>query len=547
MDNIKGLLRALALVENDRQIPQDVIVEALKEAMAKAYKKQVELSDIMVRVDITPKGAINVFHQYTVSEEVFDDEIEISLEDARELNPDAQYGDIVERKVKIDNFSRAAATAAKSVMKQKIREAEKKAVYDEYHDLKGEMVIGTVETVEEKFALVNLGKTIAILPKSQQVESEKIYEGQQIRVIITEVNQETKKSQVTVSRTDALLVKRLFEKEVPEIYQGVVEIKAIAREAGERTKIAVVSHNPDVDAIGSCIGPRGARVQNIINEVNGEKMDIFAWNDNITDLVKNALAPATVIAVVPELDNKNVTVVVDEKQLSLAIGKHGKNARLAVKLCNKKIDIKTEADLIAAGIDYREKLMAYNVEMEKQKRQKAAEALAALKKEAEKPVVEEVELDTPVVEETPVEEVTETIEETVTEAVVEETVAEETVEEKVEDVVVEKTVTKEEVKPTPMKRKPLEKKTEYVSKFEKLADTTKGPEKNEPKRKFKKKDDDDHKLRAKDILSNIDVDYDYKPVYSEEELEEIRIREEEEEFSKYDIDYDEYEEYYDED
>lgn len=546
MDKLNELLKAMSLIEDDRKIPKEVVVDALKEAMAKAYKKHVEIPDINVRVDITPKGKIEIYQQYQVVEEVEDDELEISLEDARATNSDAQIGDIVEQKVEINNFSRAAATLAKSVVKQKIREAEKQAIYDEYIDKLDEMVLGIVETVEEKFALINLGKTLAILPKSQQVPNEKLVEGEKIRVVITEVNRETKKSQVTVSRSDALLVKRLFEKEVPEIYNGIVEIKAIAREAGERCKIAVVSHNPEVDPIGACIGPRGSRVQEIINEIHGEKIDIFEWNDDIANLVQNALAPAVVKAVIPSEDNKSVLVVVDDTQLSLAIGRKGKNARLAVKLINKKIDIKTQEELAENGIDYQTLLLNYQAEQEKIRRQKAMEA-------ANEEITEELDDQAVEAEEPAIEEVIETAEaaplskdldtEDEIAKVEEETISDSNAN---EDISAVAETIEQETKVEKRRKVKLEKKAdEYVSKFEKLVDNTKKQEQAAPKRK-KKKDDEDRKLRAKDILSHLDIDYDNRPVYSEEELEEIRLREEAE-MDQYDVDYDAYEEYYDED
>ena len=554
--NYKDLLRALSSIEDERKISKDIVIDALKEALAKAYRKNVELPDILVRVDINEKtGKIHVYQQYTVSETIEDEELEISLEDARGINPNAQYGDLVDIEVSIDSLSRASATLARNVMKQKIREAEKSAVYDEYFDQKDEMVIGVVETIEDKFTLVNLGKTLAVMPKGAQIPNEVLKEGQAIRVVITEVNKDTKGSQVLVSRADAKLVKRLFEKEVPEIFNGTVEIKAIAREAGERTKMAVVAHDQNVDAIGSCIGPRGQRVQAIIDELHGEKIDIFEWSENITELVKNALAPAEVIAVIPGYDKKALTVVVEGSQLSLAIGKKGKNARLAVKLTDRKIDIKTREDLEEKGIDYVTLMQEYEAELAKERAEKAARAIAEAKAKAEKEAAEAVEDDYDAFEdEEIIEDVVEEVEEEVVEEVVEEPVEviEEVVEEPVVEVVeevveapVEEKV--EEVKAPKKPKKKLEKKTdEYVSKFEKLADVAKPVEKTEYKRK-KKKDEDEHKTRAKDLLK--DKDYDIRPVYSEEELEEIRYQEELEEEARYadDVDYDEYDEYYDED
>jgi N utilization substance protein A len=340
----KDMVKALNAVEEERNIPVDVIKEALKEAMAKAYKKDAELSDIDVVAEINEKKqTIDLYQKYTVVEEVEDDELEISLEDARELKEDAQLGDVISRPIEITSMSRAAATLAKNVMRQKIREAEKVAVYNEYIDQLHEMVLGIVESVKEKFTLVNLGKTIAMMPKSNQIPNEHLTEGQKIRVVITEVNTDTKGSQVLVSRASPMLVKRLFEKEVPEISQGIVEIKAIAREAGERTKMAVVSYNPDIDPTGACIGQRGARVQEIIEELKGEKIDIFQWSEDFTVLVKNALAPAEIIDVLPGPEDHSLTVIVDDDQLSLAIGNKGQNARLAERLTGWRIDIRPES------------------------------------------------------------------------------------------------------------------------------------------------------------------------------------------------------------
>ena len=379
----KDMIKALNAVEEERKIPSEVIVEALKEAMAKAYKKDAELADIDVVAELNPKReTIDLYQNYVVTDNVEDDELEISLEDAREIKPDAVLGDKVSRKIEITGMSRAAATLAKNVMRQKIREAEKVAVYDEYIGQLHEMVLGIVESVKEKFTLVNLGRTVAMMPHSAGIPGERLTEGQKLRVVITEVSKETKGSQVLVSRADPTLVKRLFEKEVPEIFQGIVEIKAIAREAGERTKMAVMSHNPDVDPIGACIGPRGSRVQVIIDELHGEKIDIFQWNDDLTELVKNALAPAEIEAVLPGEDERSLLVIVSADQLSLAIGKRGKNARLAVKLTNHKIDIKTREELEDMGLDYDELVVAAEARKEQMRKEAARREIERMEAEA---------------------------------------------------------------------------------------------------------------------------------------------------------------------
>jgi len=571
------LLNAIRGVEDDKNVPENIVLEALTEAVAKAFKKDSELQDIEVKAEINKKSkTIDIYQYYNVVEEVEDDELEIALEDAKKIDSNAELGGQVREKKEITSMSRAAASLAKNVFRQKIREAEKVAVYNEYIDQKDEMVIGTVESVKDKFTLISLGKTVALLSKSAEIPHEKLTEGQSIRVVITDVQKETKGSQVLVSRADATLVKRLFEKEVPEIYQGVVEIKSIAREAGERTKMAVLSHNPDVDPIGSCIGPRGSRVQKIIDELHGEKIDIFQWNDDVTELVKNALAPAEIISVLPGQDDNSLLVVVSEDQLSLAIGKRGKNARLAVKLTGRKIDIKTRQELEDMGKDYDEllaqaevmkKKLAEEAKAKNVERQKAAakeeeeKRLAAIAKfRAENPdsIVDE---DEDYIPEEMMEKVNDTIideisnqpdEEEHQEAPVEEPVVE-VVEETVEDekpVVVEKTAEEKEASRKHADLEELAKKATYVSHFEKLVDSSKPKNTDSKYKKKKKKEEEEYKVRNKDLEEQIKKNLlvaDNRPIYSEEELAEIEAQQESEAEKEYDIDYDEYEEYYDDD
>ena len=571
------LLNAIRGVEDDKNVPENIVLEALTEAVAKAFKKDSELQDIEVKAEINKKSkTIDIYQYYNVVEEVEDDELEISLEDAKKLDSNAELGGQVREKKEITSMSRAAASLAKNVFRQKIREAEKVAVYNEYIDQKDEMVIGTVESVKDKFTLISLGKTVALLSKSAEIPHEKLTEGQSIRVVITDVQKETKGSQVLVSRADATLVKRLFEKEVPEIYQGIVEIKSIAREAGERTKMAVLSHNPDVDPIGSCIGPRGSRVQKIIDELHGEKIDIFQWSDDITELVKNALAPAEIISVLPGQDDNSLLVIVSEDQLSLAIGKRGKNARLAVKLTGHKIDIKTRQELEEMGKDYDELLaqaevmkqkLAEQAKAKNVERQKAAakeeeeKRLAAIAKfRAENPdaIVDE---DEDYIPEEMMERVNDTIideisnqpdEEEHQEAPVEEPVVqvvEETVDEE-KPVVVEKTAEEKEASRKHADLEELAKKATYVSHFEKLVDSSKPKNTDSKYKKKKKKDEEEYKVRNKDLEEQIKKNLlvaDNRPIYSEEELAEIEAQQESEAEKEYDIDYDEYEEYYDDD
>jgi len=538
--DFKAIYRAMNQLEDNRKISKEIVIEALKEAMAKAYRKHIDIPDVQVRVDINEKnGEMKLFQQYTVVEEVEDDELEISLAEVKRMGLSLELGEFYEKQQPIDDLGRAAALLAKNVMKQKIREAEKQAVYDEYIDLLDEMVIGLIESVEEKFVVVNLGKTMALMPRAAQIPNEIYREGQNIRVVITECNKETKGAQVLVSRADAKLVKRLFEREVPEIYEGVVEIKAIAREAGERCKMAVYSSDPNVDPIGACIGPRGSRVSAIIEELHGEKIDIFEWSENVQELIKNALAPAQVLGVIPSADKKSLMVIVDDNQLSLAIGKKGKNARLAVKLTGKKIDIKTRTEVEENGIDWKLAMIEFAAEQQRLAREKAAakrlEELAAQAEEAEETVEEAVET----IEET-VENVVEAVEEKVEEVVetVKETVAQ--VVETVKEAVEEKTE-----EPAKRVKKPVVKKDTYVSKFEKIFDSKPAQSEAAPKRR-KNKQDEDRKLRPAELKK--DKDYEFKPIYSEEELEEIKRNEEVDEYEFYDdIDYDEFDEFYDED
>src|SRR5690554_1342904 len=382
--NVKDLVLAITAIESERNISKEIVLSALSEALAKAYRKQIEIPDALVRVDIDEEtGDVKLYQQFTIVEEVEDDELEVSLKHAKSVDQALELGDVLEVEQKVDNLGRAAALLAKNVLKQKIREAEKTAIFEEYADKQDEMVIGQIESVEDKFVVVNLGKTLAMMPKGAQMPNERYVEGQKLRMVISEVNKETKGAQVLVSRADAKLVRRLFEREVPEIYEGIVEIKAIAREPGERTKIAVYSKNENIDPIGACIGPRGSRVQVVIEELRGEKIDIFQWSENVPELIKNALAPAQILGVYPATEGKGLTVIVEDNQLSLAIGKKGKNARLAVKLTGAKIDIKSKTEVEEEGIDW--------VGLHDQYQAEIAEKLAIEKIEAAQPEVKEEE------------------------------------------------------------------------------------------------------------------------------------------------------------
>lgn len=539
--NVKEFIAALAGIE-DRKVSKEIVIDALKEALAKAYKKQIEIPDALVKVDIDEKtGELAIYQQYTVVEDVEDDELEISLSDARRFSPDVQLGEFHNVRKSIDDLGRAAAILAKNVLKQKIREAEKQSVYDEYIDKKDEMVIGMIESVEEKFIVVNLGKTLAMMPKAAQIPGEIYRDGAKIRVVITEVTKETKGAQVLVSRADAKLVKRLFEKEVPEIFQGIVEIKAIAREAGERTKMAVFSKRADVDPIGACIGPRGSRVQVVIGELGNEKIDIFEWSENTVELIRNALAPAAIIGVLQTPERKGLIVVVEDNQLSLAIGKKGKNARLAVRLTGQRIDIKSRTEMDKAELDWVGAMNDYALEVQAQIAERQAKKLEEerAKQRAEADALAAAREASRMAEAAMNKDDEETIEEE--EGVIESSTP-----------ILEPIVTpvakpaKPEPKPEPVVvkkvKKPLERRADYVSKFETLADVSKPVDTKPLPKKKSKKEEEERKLRAADLRK--DKDYEIKVEYTEEELAEIEKQNQVEAFVEEEIDYDQFDEYY---
>ncbi len=582
LKNNKNFLEGMRLFEEERKIPAEFVIETLKEAIVKTYQNHVDAPAAKVRVEIDSKG-IQAYHELLVVDDdsdTFDETLDILYSDAKEIKPDVKVGDTIEEEINFAEISRTAINVAKNMLKQKTKEFDKQRVYDEYKDKEYDLISGVIETVEEKFVLVDIKNTFAILKKSDQIPGEVYREGNPIKAIIKEVSKSTKGSQVVLSRADAKFVERLFEKEVPEIQQGLVEIKAIAREAGERTKMAVYSRNEDVDAIGSCIGPRGSRVQAVISEVKGEKVDVFEWNDDIGELVKNALAPAEVKAcfysnekIDPSLteeeleklikrNQRPLCVVVDDDKLSIAIGKKGKNVKLAYKLTNRKIDIKTEKDVREAGVDIESEEAFFKEDQLKIKKEKEQKEFLQLQEEAAKRKAEsgeeEVVNDDAFVEfEETLDEVTiedvpnqESLEEKEKEETGVESDGHESVEEEpvVEEKATEEESTEEEAKVEEVKStKKLVPHTDYVSKFEDFAGAGKKEEKVTKKRK--KKDDDDRRLRGEN-LEKKEYDEDVKPTYSEEELEEIRQQEEELEEDSWinddDIDFDEYDEYYDE-
>ena len=343
------LLEALDILEKEKNISKDVMLEAIENSLLSACKNHFGTSDNIKIVMDRKTCDYSVYAEREVVEEVFDPAIEISLEDAEKINPALHIGDIAQVELHSKEFGRIATQNAKNLILQKIREEERKAVFDQYFEKEKDIVTGIVQRYIGKNISVNLGKADAILTENEQVKGEHFEPTERIKLYIVEVKNTPKGPKILVSRTHPELVKRLFESEVTEVKDGIVEIKSIAREAGSRTKIAVWSNDPDVDPVGACVGMNGARVNAIVNELRGEKIDIINWSDNPAILIENALSPAKVISVMADPDEKTASVIVPDYQLSLAIGKEGQNARLAARLTGYKIDIKNETQAIESG------------------------------------------------------------------------------------------------------------------------------------------------------------------------------------------------------
>ncbi len=345
----KEFLKAVEDLEKEKEISKELLMEAIESALVSAYKKNYGSSQ-NVRVDIDPDtGIFEVYMQREVVEEVSDKYAEISLEEAREADKNYKLGDIVEKRVTPKDFGRIAAQTAKQVVVQRIREAERGMIYDDFSSRQSELITGIIQRISNDTIFINMGKTEGILAHTEQVKGERYTVNSRLKVYIMDVKKTTKGPQVYLSRSHPGLVKRLFELEVPEIHDGIVEIKSISREAGSRTKIAVHTNDPNVDAVGACVGSRGNRVQNIVDELFGEKIDIINWSASSAELIKSALSPAKVEKVILHESDKSATVVVPDYQLSLAIGKEGQNVRLAAKLCGWKIDIKSHTQFFPDG------------------------------------------------------------------------------------------------------------------------------------------------------------------------------------------------------
>ncbi|MEY8427045.1 transcription termination factor NusA [Lachnospiraceae bacterium 46-15] len=343
------LLEALTLLEKEKNISKDTLLEAIEQSLLQACKNHFGKAD-NVKVFIDPNSCeFNVHAEKTVVEQVEDPIMEISLANAKLVDSKYEVGDIVNVEIKSKEFGRIATQNAKNVILQKIREEERKILYNQYYSKEKDIVTGIVQRYIGKNVSINLGKVDAVLNENEMVKGEVFHPTERIKVYVVEVKDTSKGPKVLVSRTHPELVKRLFESEVTEVKDGTVEIKCIAREAGSRTKMAVWSNNPDVDPVGACVGMNGARVNAIVEELRGEKIDILNWSENAAILIENALSPAKVISVIADDDEKTAKVVVPDYQLSLAIGKEGQNARLAARLTGFKIDIKSETQARESG------------------------------------------------------------------------------------------------------------------------------------------------------------------------------------------------------
>lgn len=379
MSSNNELLEALNILEREKNISKETLLEAIENSLVTACKNHFGTSE-NVKVTMNPQTCeYHVFQEKTVVEQVEDPVEQISLVNAKMVDSKYEIGDIVNVEIQSKEFGRIATQNAKNVILQKIREEERKVLYNQYYSMEKDVVTGVVQRYIGRNVSVNLGKVDAILTENEQVRGEVFQPTERIKVYILEVKDTSKGPKILVSRTHPELVKRLFESEVTEVREGIVEIKAIAREAGSRTKIAVWSNDPDVDPVGACVGMNGARVNAIVNELRGEKIDIITWNENPAMMIENALSPAKVISVIADAEEKSAKVIVPDYQLSLAIGKEGQNARLAARLTGFKIDIKSETQARESGDFYDD----YDEEHEEAEEEMTEEAVSEELEETE--------------------------------------------------------------------------------------------------------------------------------------------------------------------
>jgi transcription termination/antitermination protein NusA len=382
-----SLKHAIEQIVKEKGIDRQVVLEAMEQAvLTAANKKYRNTRELEARYN-PDTGEVELFEFVTVVDEVEDSYKEISLEEAREIDPDVEIGDSLGEKLDASGFTRIAAQTAKQVIIQKVREAERETIFNEYNDRQWEIITGMVRRFEKGDLLIDLGRAEAILPSKEQMPREVYRPGDRIRAIITDIRMTTKGPQIILSRTHPSMLAKLFAAEVPEVAEGIVEINAIVRDPGSRAKLAVSSNDPDVDPVGACVGMRGSRVQNVVSELRGEKIDIIPWSEDIARFACNALSPAQVSKVFVDEDNRTLEVVVADDQLSLAIGKRGQNVSLAARLTGCRIDIKSEAK--AAEAELQAFASFDGTQLEEEELGEEPEVVAATDAAATDPVVEE--------------------------------------------------------------------------------------------------------------------------------------------------------------
>ena len=381
------LKAAITQLSAERNLSKETVLAALESALASAYKKSMSAleEDVVAKVD-PESGEINFYVQKAIVESVTNPNREISMKDGRKLRATAQLGDVINIECTPKNIGRIAGQAAKQVVLQRLREAEHRIVYEEFTDREGKVVSGVIQFMEARRIYVRLNRIEGILPANEQVANEHYYRGQRLKFYLVEMSQRDKEPQIIVSRSHPNLIRGLFELEIPEVHSGIVELRALAREAGHRTKVAMATMQENVDPVGSCLGPRGIRLQSIINELNGEKIDVIQWHPDPAVFIANALSPAQVTSIKIDEEGNTATVVVPDKQLSLAIGKEGQNARLAAKLTGWRIDIKSVSAIAAERALVQEPEMAEKPISSEVKKGKPPEPEAAEEIEEEEPI-----------------------------------------------------------------------------------------------------------------------------------------------------------------
>lgn len=554
--NAVDFLSALDTLEAEKGISKEKILESLKEAMMKGFRKQLGGDDAYVRVDIdTDKGTIEMYQMKEIVEEVEDDFLQISLEDAKKQNKSYNVGDFYLIPANIDDLKKATALTIKSVLKQKFAEAEKAALYEVFKDKIGTMIIGKVEKVDERGLYVNVGRTSVFLPRNHMIGDEIFMVGDSIKLYVSDVGSNTKGAQISVSRANEGFLRCLFEEEYQDIIDGTIVIKNVARRSGERCKVALYSNDPNIDAAGSCIGPNGSKVQKVVgqlgNGINKEKIDVINWHENDALFIIEAIKPAQALGLIMEDGSRHATIVVNDDQYSVAIGRRGVNVFLAAKITGYRLDIKTLEDVLEEGLTYKTVEQITSEDIEERARIVREQQLELLRQQQNKETVlpglpegyvapqervyeeETSDMDDALLEQSENEEII--IEE---EKVVEQ--AQEVVEQEVKEEIVETECVKEEVTK-------VETTTTLEDLEKELEKSTSKQNKKSNFKKFKKNNKEEEKEELSPISSTDPSQY--MSIYTEDELREL----EEEDYEEYDdyededIDYDEYDEYYDDD